>query len=43
MITIDGFKLENTQEFTITKDYVRQRLRDFNEKYFDNMLGNWSL
>lgn len=38
MITIDGFELDNTQEFTITKDYVRQRLRDFNEKYFDNRL-----
>lgn len=38
MITIDGFELENTQELNVTKDYVRQRLRDFNEKYFDSKL-----
>lgn len=38
MITIDGFELENTKEFTVTENYVKQRLHEFNEKYFNNEL-----
>lgn len=37
-VTIDGFMVGTANNFKITKDYVIQRFKEFNERYFDNVL-----